>query len=196
VDAPTDLNGGDKKHVPPPLLLQEDEAGRIAIALVKRREGWLGKVDFASQEAYTWYVTVGRQTEKHPARQEIRKVKIDAKTGRMWDYRDANDPNVAEASQAWNELLAAMAGRDEKRIRQLTTPAGFEALKRVSNGDVVMHVFERRGEYWQRCGTRWRHLDGPDRVECSAGAEPKENGFVFKRTAEGWKLDKWYRSAG
>ncbi len=190
--APTESPRPQPFAAPTVNAMPSAEWRRIAIAEVKKWEGWSGKVDIASQKALTWHVTVARQTEKHSVKQEVRELKIDAKTGRVLDYRDPKDPSVAEASQAWKELLGAMTGRDEKRIRQLTTRAGFEALKEGFGNQELMHEFERMGKYWQECETHWRHLDGPDRVECSAGAEPKENGFVFKKTAEGWKFDEWY----
>ena len=100
-------------------------------------------------------------------------------------------PEAAEAAQAWKALLRAMALRNEKRIRQFTTRAGFESLENGVDGEDGMDVFKRLGEGWLEWETRWQHSDAPDRVECRLGTEPKEHLLVFKKTAEGWKLDEW-----
>lgn len=101
-------------------------------------------------------------------------------------------PDGAGPAQAWNELSAAMAGRDEKTIRQLITPAGFEALKQRLGDEDVMHFFEGAGRAWRELAIRWQRSSALDRAECLVGAESKEHRFVFKKTAEGWKLDAWY----
>jgi hypothetical protein len=101
-------------------------------------------------------------------------------------------PNVAGPAQAWNDLSAAMAGRDEKWIRQLTTLAGFEALKRGAGDADLMHVFERWGKSRQELATRWQPSNAADRAECLLGPVDKEQVLVFKKTAEGWKLDEWH----
>jgi hypothetical protein len=100
--------------------------------------------------------------------------------------------NVAGPAQAWNELLAAMARRDEKGIRQLTTPAGFEALKNGLAGGDVMDAFEELGKKaWRQLQVRWQPSKNRDRAECLVGPEAKEHTFVFRKTADGWKLDEW-----
>jgi hypothetical protein len=213
--APTESPRPQRFDGPTVKSMPKDELRKIAIAEVKKREGWSGKaLGPTPQEGSECSVLVERDPE-NPKGQAVQVV-LESVTGAIVDYRkvqsDAAEPgpsrkmkaggkqaaevkleaNAAEAAQAWKKLLDAMAGRDEKRIRELTTPAGFEALKKGFGNQDLMHVFERMGKYWQECETRWRHLDGPDRVECSVGPEEKEHGFVFKKTAEGWKLDEWY----
>jgi hypothetical protein len=102
-----------------------------------------------------------------------------------------SESNVAGLAQAWKKILGAMARRDEKIIRQLTTPAGLEALKRGVEGDHVMDFLERLGKGWQKCAIRWQRSEAPDRVECNVKPVTKESTVAFKRTEEGWKLDEW-----
>ena len=108
------------------VLLLPEEARAIAIEEVKKREGWSGTAGNVSQEGGIYYVTVRGKAE--------RSVAIAGPGRKVIQYFDPRNPpwksspNVAKPAQAWKDLLAAMAGRDEKRIRQLTTQAGFEAL--------------------------------------------------------------------
>ena len=166
-----------------------EELMKIAIAEVKKREGWTGKAvgPYPGEGSER---TVGIERDPDNPRGPAVAVILDGITGTIVDYRK-NDPKAAEATQAWNELVRTMRRRDEKGVRQLTTPSGFASLDKAVDGGHRIEVFERLGMGWQGWETRWRHSDAPDRVECRLGPEEKEHTLVFKKTAEGWKLDQW-----
>ncbi len=165
------------------------ELRNIAVAEVKRRQGWSGKAAGPYSGLFT-RCTVAVEGDADNAKGLRVDVVLDGFTGAVLDYRKL-EPNAAEAAQSWKKLLGAMAARDEKRMRQLATRAGFESLEKAVAGDDRMHVFERLGKGWQEWETRWQHSTAPDRVECRMGPKAKEHLLVFKNTAEGWKLDEW-----
>jgi hypothetical protein len=166
-----------------------EELRRIATAEVKRWEGWSGKAGRPKpKEGAVSSVLVKRDPE-NPSGQWTQ-VDLHSVTGAIVNYRKEG-PNAAEAADVWSELLRAMAARNEKRVRQLTTRAGFDSLEKDAEGEDRMKAFERRGKVLQKWETRWQPSDARDRVECLLGPEEKEQGLVFKKTAEGWKLDQW-----
>jgi hypothetical protein len=71
-----------------PPLVSWDQAARIAIEEVKKREGWSGKVGGTEKDVYregfTWYVTVKRQP-REPGTDRV--VAIEGRTGNVRDYR-------------------------------------------------------------------------------------------------------------
>jgi hypothetical protein len=147
-----------------------------------------------------------------PRRFLILQAEIDARGNAVYGVVGANGPRMARVdefrevkpistgappdgagpAQAWNELVAAMAGRDEKTIRQLITPTGFEAIKQRLGDEDVMHFFEGAGKAWRDLPIRWQRSNAPDRAECFVGPESKEDRFVFRKTTESWKLDEWH----
>lgn len=72
---------------PPPV--PEQEAAKVAIAEVKKREGWTGFVDRpVDREGFRWYVTVWPTPRPHPASfGSSRGVTIDGATGKIIDYQ-------------------------------------------------------------------------------------------------------------
>ena len=59
------------------------KAAQIAIAEVKRREGWSGKADAPEREGHWWYVTVWREP-KSP--ESSRQVVVHSQDGHICDY--------------------------------------------------------------------------------------------------------------
>ena len=72
---------------------QEMKARLSAIAEVKRREGWSGKVIVSPQEATTIYVFVEREASEDPGNRHIREVDIDL-TGKVLHYGTASPMDV------------------------------------------------------------------------------------------------------
>jgi hypothetical protein len=73
------------------------EASMFALAEVRRREGWSGKVTDASPEGFTYYVTVERQSGKHSGKREMRKMAVCSTTGKVWDYGDPDHDDLPES---------------------------------------------------------------------------------------------------
>jgi hypothetical protein len=67
----------------------EAEASSIAIAEVKRREGWSGKVIEASPEGGTWYILVESEPDKRSGMREMRRMAVTSHTGKVSDYGEA-----------------------------------------------------------------------------------------------------------
>jgi hypothetical protein len=189
VFAPAESPQPQQLDAPTVKSMPEEELTKIAIAEVKKREGWSGKaVGPYPGEGSECTVGVKRDPDNPPG--PVVDVFLDRFTGAILDYRK-DEPNAVEAAKAWRELLHAMAARDEKQMRQLTTHAGFETLEKAVAGEDRMRVFEELGKGWQEWETRWQHSDSPDRIECRLGPESKEHLLVFKKTAEAWQLDRW-----
>ena len=76
---------------------------KIAIAEVKKREGWTGKAvgPYPGEGSER---TVGIERDPDNPRGPAVAVILDGITGTIVDYRK-NDPKAAEATQAWNELV-------------------------------------------------------------------------------------------
>jgi hypothetical protein len=72
------------------------EASMFALAEVTRREGWSGKVTYASPEGYTYYVTVERQSGRHSGTREMRKMAVCSATGKVSDYGDPDRDDLPE----------------------------------------------------------------------------------------------------
>src|SRR5580704_10327257 len=67
----------------------EAEASGIAIAEVKRREGWSGKVTEAIPEGGTWYILVESEPDKRSGRREMRRMAVTSHAGKVSDYGEA-----------------------------------------------------------------------------------------------------------
>jgi hypothetical protein len=78
---------------------EEVRASATAIAEVKKRQSWSGKVIFATQEGSTWYVWVEREHSDLGFRQ-IRLIEIDAQTGKMLRYDSAAPMDVPSEAAA------------------------------------------------------------------------------------------------
>jgi hypothetical protein len=65
----------------------EDEAAKIAIAEIKKREGWTGFVETVDREGFRWYITVWPKPRPHPASIESsRHLTISGSTGEVLNY--------------------------------------------------------------------------------------------------------------
>jgi hypothetical protein len=77
------------------------QTGMFALAEVKRREGWSGKVIDANPEegGYNYDTLVERQAARHdthPGARELRKMVVNSTTGRVWDYGKADLGDLPE----------------------------------------------------------------------------------------------------
>jgi|HubBroStandDraft_6_1064221.scaffolds.fasta_scaffold878916_1 hypothetical protein len=65
-----------------------DDAAQIAIAEVKKREGWTGKADPPEREGYWWYVHVWREPRSPEG---TRTVVVHSQDGHICDYWARNE---------------------------------------------------------------------------------------------------------
>jgi hypothetical protein len=85
-------------HTSEPWPVPEDEAIKIAIEEVKKREGWTGFVDRPvdrvdnSLEGLTWLVQVWRQPSPHSSSESSRVVVVNGATGKVRDHNTFATP--------------------------------------------------------------------------------------------------------
>jgi hypothetical protein len=71
-----------------PILIPRSEAEAIAIAAIKRRENWSGKVIVASPKESAWHVWIAREPATRGREREIREIEISTETGELLNYNN------------------------------------------------------------------------------------------------------------
>ena len=67
----------------PGMVMSADQAGAIAIAEFKKREGWSGIINDSSSEGAHWFVTIRRNAGETA---DWRQLTVSAEDGRIEDY--------------------------------------------------------------------------------------------------------------
>lgn len=82
------MRSGNAPEVFNVLPVPESEAIRIAIAEVKKREGWSGLVDESpvQREGIFWYVAVWHTPAPHRPSEDRRRVIVDGEEGKVLKY--------------------------------------------------------------------------------------------------------------
>lgn len=107
---------------------------------------------------------------------------------------ETNAADLTAVEKTWNDLLEAMATRDEKGLSNYATKQVVDFLggeDETFRGDLL----EDRGKLFQSWERKWKVIETSRKIELRTWPRHSDLGphrLVFKSTKNGWKLDEFH----